>query len=459
MTVSKIEVSTSGSVGVIRVGVQGPPGIDVGAAYDDSALTNRIEAVELAVESIPAGLSIEQVHDLVAAMLVSGSGVTVDYNDTAGTLTITATGGGSGGGFTAEEIEDLIGGMIAAGSGVSVSYDDLSGAVSIALSGESFTTTLKTKLDGIAAGATVNASDAALRDRATHTGTQDITTISGLQAALDGKSPAAHSHPWSDLTGVPTEFVPSAHQHAIGDVSGLQAALDGKAPTNHSHAISDVTGLQTALTTATDTLVTLQAEIAEARAQLSAVSAFAATNAGGIVPGRYYDNATTSVTNSNYTSAVNRVDMTPFITSRTLQVDQIGFAVATAGSAAYGRAFVYGCGADGWPSDLIFEGTDDLDLNSANFRGHTLASPITFEANRVYWVGWRFGVATTYAVLRGLNISSSPNLGLSAATNNTYCTVLRRTIPFATRLPATWGFVESDLTANIVPPSIRMRAT
>ena len=416
MTVSKIEVSTSGSVGVIRVGVQGPPGIDVGAAYDDSALTNRIEAVELAVESIPAGLSIEQVHDLVAAMLVSGSGVTVDYNDTAGTLTITATGGGSGGGFTAEEIEDLIGGMIAAGSGVSVSYDDLSGAVSIALSGESFTTTLKTKLDGIAAGATVNASDAALRDRATHTGTQDITTI-----------------------------------------SGLQAALDGKAPTNHSHAISDVTGLQTALTTATDTLVTLQAEIAEARAQLSAVSTFAAPNAGGIVPGRYYDNATTSVTNSNYTSAVNRVDMTPFITSRTLQVDQIGFAVVTAGSAAYGRAFVYETGADGWPSNLIFEGDDDLDLNSLNFRGHTLASPITFEANKVYWVGWRFGAATTYAALRGLNISSAPNLGLAASNSNSYLSVLRRTIPFATRLPATWGFVESDMAASVAP-SIRMRA-
>lgn len=37
--------------------------------------------------------------------------------------------------------------------------------------------------------------------------------------------PAAHSHPWSDLSGVPTAFPPSAHQHAIGDVSGLQGAL------------------------------------------------------------------------------------------------------------------------------------------------------------------------------------------------------------------------------------------
>lgn len=45
----------------------------------------------------------------------------------------------------------------------------------------------KTKLDGIAAGATANATDAQLRDRATHTGTQAISTVSGLQTALNGK--------------------------------------------------------------------------------------------------------------------------------------------------------------------------------------------------------------------------------------------------------------------------------
>lgn len=42
----------------------------------------------------------------------------------------------------------------------------------------------KTKLDGVAAGATVNAADAALRDRATHTGAQATSTITGLDAAL-----------------------------------------------------------------------------------------------------------------------------------------------------------------------------------------------------------------------------------------------------------------------------------
>lgn len=45
----------------------------------------------------------------------------------------------------------------------------------------------KTKLNGIATNATANSSDAALRDRSTHTGTQAISTVVNLQTTLDGK--------------------------------------------------------------------------------------------------------------------------------------------------------------------------------------------------------------------------------------------------------------------------------
>ena len=48
----------------------------------------------------------------------------------------------------------------------------------------------KSKLDGIAAGATANATDAQLRDRATHTGSQAISTVAGLQGALDAVNAA-----------------------------------------------------------------------------------------------------------------------------------------------------------------------------------------------------------------------------------------------------------------------------
>ena len=51
----------------------------------------------------------------------------------------------------------------------------------------SYTTAEAAKLAGIESGATANATDAALRDRATHTGEQPISSVTGLQEALDDK--------------------------------------------------------------------------------------------------------------------------------------------------------------------------------------------------------------------------------------------------------------------------------
>jgi hypothetical protein len=85
-------------------------------------------------------------------------------------------------------------------------------------------------------GATANSSDSYLLNRANHTGTQPASTITGLAAI-------ATSGAWSDLSGVPTSFPPSAHSHTIADVTGLQAALDGKATSSHTHTAAQVSGL------------------------------------------------------------------------------------------------------------------------------------------------------------------------------------------------------------------------
>lgn len=138
----------------------------------------------------------------------------------------------------------------------------------------------KTKLDGIAAGATANSTDAQLRDRTTHTGAQAISTVTGLQTALDGKAASTHTHTvaaisglstvatsgsYNDLTGKPTipsaYTLPTATSTVLGGVivgAGLNAAggtvsvtygstagtacqgndarlSDARAPTSHTH--------------------------------------------------------------------------------------------------------------------------------------------------------------------------------------------------------------------------------
>lgn len=83
-----------------------------------------------------------------------------------------------------------------------------------------------TKLEGVEAGATANDTDANLRDRATHTGAQAISTVTGLQAALDSKeedgAAAAAVTAHEGGTGV----------HTIAGVTGLQTALDNKLETS-----------------------------------------------------------------------------------------------------------------------------------------------------------------------------------------------------------------------------------
>jgi hypothetical protein len=91
----------------------------------------------------------------------------------------------------------------------------------------------KTKLDGIASGATANATDAQLRDRATHTGTQGVSTVTGLGGAATLN------------VGTTTGTV------AAGDDSRITGALSATAAAaTYQPLDSDLTAIA-ALTTAT----------------------------------------------------------------------------------------------------------------------------------------------------------------------------------------------------------------
>lgn len=109
------------------------------------------------------------------------------------------------------------------------------------LSTEDYTTAEKTKLSGVATGATANSTDASLRDRSTHTGTQAISTVSGLQTALDSKAVIADStvsttttYSSTKLEGIFTAFT--------GTLNGLEADFNTGYNTLDAAKVDKVTG-------------------------------------------------------------------------------------------------------------------------------------------------------------------------------------------------------------------------
>lgn len=151
----------------------------------------------------------------------------------------------------------------------------------------------KTKLDGIATGATKVTVDTslsgsstnpvqnkvvnnALNGKANSSHNHSISNITNLQSTLDNKSATGHTH--DDRYYTETEMdskldgkANSSHTHSISNITNLQSALDekahlvhnhdnlyyteaeideklnGKADSSHTHNISDVTGLSTSL--------------------------------------------------------------------------------------------------------------------------------------------------------------------------------------------------------------------
>lgn len=241
--VSGLQAALDGKASATHThGIAGVTGLQ-GALDGKAAVTHihgiaEVTGLQTALDGKAAASAIpttEFLQDLVAAMFQAGThtNASITYDDNAGTLNITAVGGtGGGSSLSQEEVEDFVGRLVVQGTGITVAYDDAGNVLRIALSGESFTTAEKNKLAAIAAGATANQTDAHLLARGNHTGTQAISTITGLQGALDGKAATGHQHDISIIIGLQDALdaltAANAAQLAVNaDLTARIAALEG----------------------------------------------------------------------------------------------------------------------------------------------------------------------------------------------------------------------------------------
>jgi hypothetical protein len=134
------------------------------------------------IDANATAYSDENAQDAAARMILGGShvGIQFTYDDNSATLSGVVTGGGGGGGTTAVSVTPpiLLSGTAAAPViGIQASTTTQDGYMSSAQA---------SKLAGIATSATANATDAQLRARSSHTGTQVASTISDLEAVVRG---------------------------------------------------------------------------------------------------------------------------------------------------------------------------------------------------------------------------------------------------------------------------------
>lgn len=119
----------------------------------------------------------ESVEDVMGVAAVAGTNMTITYNDAAGTLTFDSAAGVPGANSITNVILADMAQSTFKGRDTGIGTGDP----------QDLTATQARTVLNVADGATANSTDASLRDRATHTGTQLATTISDFNESLEDR--------------------------------------------------------------------------------------------------------------------------------------------------------------------------------------------------------------------------------------------------------------------------------
>lgn len=193
-----------------------PPSVIVPADQIlDTATKVAMTAAERSkLTSLPSDF-VEAVHDAVNGLLASGVGISLSYDDTGNSLTITGVTS-----LDAEAVRDAIGVAMVGVGLVTVTVNDPGDTITISTT------------------ATANDTDANLKNRDNHTGTQPFSTISGQSTLAQACPGSVFKCPWNGTTskwqwpvGTDLDARPSARTDIHFEFVGAPYTYDISQPT------------------------------------------------------------------------------------------------------------------------------------------------------------------------------------------------------------------------------------
>lgn len=190
-------------------------GVATGATANssDATLLNRTNHTGTQAAATISDLT-ETVQDVVGALIVAGTGVTVSYDDVANTFTVNATGGG--GTTDPEIVRDVIGTALVAGSGIQITVNDAGDSITIAS-----TAVLPTRQVASGTGLTGGGDLSANRTLAVSYGTAAGTAVQGNDTRVTADQAAGTASIRTLGTGA-QQAAAGNHTHAdkLGIVAG-----------------------------------------------------------------------------------------------------------------------------------------------------------------------------------------------------------------------------------------------
>lgn len=152
--------------------------------------------------------------------------------------------------------------------------------------------------------------------------------------------------------------------------------------------------------------------------------------------GAYVSHSLNALAPTTLLGASGRLDMVPFIPSRTITVDQISIEVTTGGATgSQARVGIYSANSDGTPNALLTGQGTLLDVATTTGARTSAVSPsLTLSAGVLYWLAV---MHSNNAQLRAFAVGALLPLTTAQNAPTAIETLRRATVAFASGLPTT----------------------